>query len=148
MERYTVTVGSRTFVIDVSEVAHDEFLVQVEGHEFNVHLAGGDDAVHAATPHEGAPHDTAAPHAAPARQAAPAAPSASLVMTTPMPGTVASVLVHPGDAVARGDVLLQLEAMKMTNAVRAPHDAVVAEVLVVEGQQVAYGAPLLRLTER
>jgi biotin carboxyl carrier protein len=138
MERYTVTVGSRTFEIHVSEVAHDEFRVRVEGQEFDVRLED------LSTSENDAPHSTAPSHA----PAPVAAASGSLVVTTPMPGTVAAVLVHPGDRVGRGDVLLQLEAMKMTNAVRAPHDAVVAAVLVAEGQHVAYGTPLLQLAER
>jgi biotin carboxyl carrier protein len=138
MERYTVTVGSRTFEIHVSEVAHDEFRVRVEGQEFDVRLedlpSSQNDSTHSIAPsHAPAPAATA---------------SGSLVVTTPMPGTVTAVLVRPGDTVGRGDVLLQLEAMKMTNAVRAPHAAVVAEVIVVEGQHVAYGTPLLRLAER
>jgi biotin carboxyl carrier protein len=136
MERYTVTVGSRTFVIGVAEVAHDEFRVEVDGQAFDVHL---DDASHPAD--SGHSNDSSHAHH-------PTPAAASLVVTTPMPGTVSAVLVHAGGAVGRGDVLLQLEAMKMTNAVRAPHDAVVAEVLVAEGQQVAYGTPLLRLAER
>ena len=134
MERYTVTVGSRTFAIHVAEVAHGEFRVEVDGQEFDVRLE--DSNLSTSSSHSSSPdhsHPTAA---------------GSLVVTTPMPGTVAAVLVHAGEAVSRGDVLLQLEAMKMTNAVRAPHDAVVAEVFVVEGQQVAYGTPLLRLEER
>lgn len=137
MERYTVTVGSRTFLIGVAEVAHDEFRVEVDGQAFDVRL---DDASQSADAGH-ATHSSHAQHPAPAI-------AGSLVITTPMPGTVSAVLVHAGEAVGRGDVLLQLEAMKMTNAVRAPHDAVVAEVLVVEGQQVAYGVPLLRLSER
>ena len=138
MERYTVTVGSRTFVIDVSELAHDEFRVQVEGQEFDVRL---EDSLNS-------PNDSTYSHAPLHAPAPGGTASGGLVVTTPMPGTVTAVLVHPGETVARGDVLLQLEAMKMTNAVRAPHDAVVVEVLVAQGQHVAYGTPLLRLAER
>jgi pyruvate carboxylase len=47
----------------------------------------------------------------------------------PMPGTVATVSVSPGQKVSRGDMLVTLEAMKMETAVRADADGEVAEVL-------------------
>ena len=43
---------------------------------------------------------------------------------------------RPGAAVAKGDVLVVLEAMKMEHALTAPRDGVVAEVLVAAGAQV------------
>ena len=54
----------------------------------------------------------------------------------PMPGTVATLAVSAGHTVARGDVLLTLEAMKMETAVRAERDARVVEVLARPGEQV------------
>jgi pyruvate carboxylase len=54
----------------------------------------------------------------------------------PMPGTVVSVAVAAGQKVARGDVLLTLEAMKMEALVRAERDGVVLEVAVRAGQHV------------
>ena len=65
-------------------------------------------------------------------------------LISPMPGRVRRLFVEDGARVARGDVLLVLEAMKMMNPIRAPRDAVVAEVLVKPGQTVAYGDALLR----
>jgi pyruvate carboxylase len=53
-----------------------------------------------------------------------------------MPGTVTTVAVSAGVKVARGEVLLTLEAMKMETAVRAESDAEVAEVLVKPGEAV------------
>jgi pyruvate carboxylase len=54
----------------------------------------------------------------------------------PMPGTVATVAVTVGQKIARGDVLVTLEAMKMQTAVRAESDGQVAEVLVHPSSQV------------
>ena len=53
-----------------------------------------------------------------------------------MPGTVATITAVAGRKVARGDVLVTLEAMKMETAVRAECDGEVAEVLVRPGQLV------------
>ncbi len=54
----------------------------------------------------------------------------------PMPGTVATVSVAMGQKVARGDLLVTLEAMKMETSVRAEADGTVAEVLARPGLQV------------
>jgi 3-methylcrotonyl-CoA carboxylase alpha subunit len=63
----------------------------------------------------------------------------------PMPGLVKLVGAVPGQKVARGDVLLVLEAMKMEHSLTAPRDGIVAEVLVQPGDQVVDGAKLLAL---
>jgi 3-methylcrotonyl-CoA carboxylase alpha subunit len=80
------------------------------------------------------------------RDAATAEAGASLTLS-PMPGLVKSVDVAAGQAVAKGDRLAVLEAMKMEHALTATRDGVVAEVLVAEGAQVEAGQPLIRLEE-
>jgi propionyl-CoA carboxylase alpha chain len=54
----------------------------------------------------------------------------------PMPGSVVTVAVEPGQPVSKGDLLVTVEAMKMEHRVTAPFDGEVAEVRVEAGQQV------------
>jgi pyruvate carboxylase len=54
----------------------------------------------------------------------------------PMPGTIATVNVLTGHAVARGDVLVTIEAMKMETSVRAERAGVISEIIARPGQQV------------
>ena len=63
----------------------------------------------------------------------------------PMPGLVRRIATAEGIRVARGDVLLVLEAMKMEHALTAPRDGIVATLDVTEGAQVVEGARLLAL---
>ena len=65
----------------------------------------------------------------------------------PMPGKILTVRVEAGLAVAKGDTLIILEAMKMEHEVVAPHDGTVQQVLVQTGQQVEAGAVLVILEE-
>ncbi|WP_397414423.1 acetyl/propionyl/methylcrotonyl-CoA carboxylase subunit alpha [Phenylobacterium sp.] len=64
----------------------------------------------------------------------------------PMPGKVTQVSVKAGDAVAKGQPLLVLEAMKMEHTLAAPFDGTVDEVLASVGAQVAEGLLLAKLT--
>ncbi|HEY8506912.1 MAG TPA: pyruvate carboxylase, partial [Steroidobacteraceae bacterium] len=57
-------------------------------------------------------------------------------VAAPMPGTVGTVAVSAGQKVARGDVLLTLEAMKMETAVRAENEGTISEVLARPGMRV------------
>jgi 3-methylcrotonyl-CoA carboxylase alpha subunit len=63
----------------------------------------------------------------------------------PMPGLVKRLAAETGRTVARGEVLVVLEAMKMEHALAAPRDGVLAAVHVAEGAQVEDGALLLAL---
>ena len=60
-----------------------------------------------------------------------------------MPGRVVEVRVAEGDAVAAGQVLLVLEAMKMQNEIRASAGGIVARCAVAAGQAVDGGALML-----
>ena len=53
--------------------------------------------------------------------------------------------VKPGDAVAKGQKLLTLEAMKMEHGLIAPFDGVVTELLVSAGAQVEVEALLAKV---
>jgi acetyl/propionyl-CoA carboxylase alpha subunit len=76
------------------------------------------------------------------RRAAKTGPS---TIIAPMPATVLKVSVKAGDAVAKGDVLVVLEAMKMELPLRATDAAIVGEVLCREGELVQADAVLVTL---
>ena len=60
-----------------------------------------------------------------------------------MPGRVVRVLVAVGDRVTAGQGVVVVEAMKMENDLRAPHDGVVKEILAIAGAAVDSGAVLV-----
>jgi biotin carboxyl carrier protein len=66
----------------------------------------------------------------------------------PMAGKVESVKVRAGQAVAKGDVLFVLEAMKMQNDVRAPVAGVVSAIHAAAGEAVETGRVILDIAPR
>jgi 3-methylcrotonyl-CoA carboxylase alpha subunit len=66
-------------------------------------------------------------------------------LAAPMPATVVTVLVKPGDRVSKGDTVVVLEAMKMELPLRAPGDATVKAVHCREGELVQPEAVLVEM---
>ena len=61
--------------------------------------------------------------------------------------TVGQWLKSPGDAVAKDEVLVELETDKVSVEVPAPEDGTLAEIVAKEGETVEIGALLAKLGE-
>lgn len=68
-------------------------------------------------------------------------------LRAPMNGRIVSVLVTAGQAIAAGDALVIMEAMKMEHTIKAAHAGTVSEVFYAVGDLVNEGVELLQLDE-
>lgn len=68
-----------------------------------------------------------------------------LVIAAPMPGLVLEVMVTEGDAIATGQGLFIVEAMKMQNEMKTPRDGTVKQIHVTKGQTVNSGDKLITI---
>ena len=75
-----------------------------------------------------------------------AASATSGGLTTPLPGVVSAVHVEEGQAVAAGEVLMVIEAMKMEHSITAPYEGVVHAIHFARGDRVPEGSELLELS--
>lgn len=66
-------------------------------------------------------------------------------LTAQFPGKVRKILVSVGQAVAEGDPLVLIEAMKMEFSIKAPYAGQVKRLCVKEGQQLQPGLQLVEL---
>jgi oxaloacetate decarboxylase (Na+ extruding) subunit alpha len=112
------------------------YTVKVNGTSYVVEVAEGGD-VSSIAPAAAAPA-AAAP--------APAAGGSAEPLPAPLAGNIFKVNVAAGDAVAAGDVIIILEAMKMETEVRASKDGTVASVDVKVGDTVAVGDQLISIS--
>ena len=112
------------------------YTITVNGNTYNVTVQEGTAAapvVQAAAPVAAAP----APAAAPA--------AGGIKVEAPMSGKILAVKASAGQAVAKGDVLMVLEAMKMENDIVAPEAGTVASINAAAGQAVESGDVLATL---
>lgn len=66
-------------------------------------------------------------------------------LDAPMPGKVIKLSVREGQAVAKGEEILVVEAMKMENAIRAPRDGRVRRLAAKVGDMVSPGVVLVEI---
>ena len=138
--RYTLDVEGQQFVVDVEEEGPDRFRVIVNGRALSVRLVSeGEMAL--TRPGEKAPEQVSG------ETTRSGAARAVAEVRAPIPGTILSVEVSPGQEVKYGDTLVVLEAMKMKNLIRSPRDGRVGEVLVQPGQSVMHNDVLVRFEQ-
>jgi oxaloacetate decarboxylase alpha subunit len=113
--------------------AVETYSVNVDGRHFNVAVGPG-----------GAPLSIQ-PVAVTAAVSAPAVVGNGVSVEAPMAGTILKVLVQAGSAVAEGDVVVIMEAMKMETEVRSRASGIVSAVHTKEGAAVTVGDALISL---
>ena len=68
-------------------------------------------------------------------------PMVGVAFLAPDPGSPPFVTI--GAAVAAGQTVMLIEAMKTFNQIKAPHAGMVTRILVTNGEPIEYGQPLL-----
>ncbi len=110
------------------------YTVVVDGKKYSVQVAEGDADIQIS---EAAPTTSAPAAAAPAPT--PANGVGSVEIHSQTPGNVWKILKNPGDAVAEGDVIMILEAMKMEIDIAAPQAGTIRSINVNVNDAVADG---------
>ncbi len=132
-------VPSEESAATTGEMMPKELNVNVNGQSFRVTVSySGAPAVSAEPPSK----TGTAPAPAGGEVAEVKAPLEGKVYMTKDPGEKA---LQVGDTIAKGDVVLYIEAMKVTNAVKSDQEGTVTEILVKEGDDVFDDDVLIRL---
>ncbi len=126
----------KEFSFKINGVAYQTAVNEIEGGITEVTVNGKKYQVEMDKPAAVKAAPKAAPAAAKAAPAAAAAPAGSKKVVSPLPGSIIKVLVSEGQAVKKGDILLQLESMKMANDIAAECDGTVSQIAVKAGDNV------------
>ncbi len=148
MAKYQYTIQGVDYDVEINEVEGSLAKVNVNGIDFDVELkqpisVGKQMKKVKLEKPVAAPVTAVAPGAAPVP--APVEAGSGAKVLAPLPGTVTEVCVKVGDAVAMGDTVVVLEAMKMQNNIEAENSGTVTSVLVSKGDTVMEGAPLITI---
>lgn len=148
MAKYEYTVKGVNYEVNINEIEGTLAQVTVNGIPFEVEMktpiSMGKQITKVA-----APKPQAAPvqGTAPKPQAAPEPVKAGegTKVLSPLPGTITSIAVKVGDAVAVGDTVVVLEAMKMQNNIEAENAGTITSIMVNPGDSVMEGAVLVTI---
>jgi len=130
----------------LATILRDTALTEIElvAGDSRIRLVRGAAPVAQAAPAMLAPA-AAAPQAVALEEAAPAgaimSPMVGIAYLAPEPGATPFIAV--GKAVAAGQTVLLIEAMKTFNQIKAPQAGTVTRILVQSGEPVEYAQPLL-----
>ena len=119
-----------------NDAGEEVYTVSVEGKSYTVAVANGGDISAIVPVGQAAPAASAA---------APVAATGGEPVNAPLAGNVVKVLVQPGQAVAEGESIVILEAMKMETSVSAPAAGTIVEVRVQSGDSCVVGDVLVTL---
>lgn len=119
-----------------NDAGEEVYTVSVEGKSYTVAVANGGDVSAIVPVGQSAPAASAA---------APVAATGGEPVNAPLAGNVVKVLVQPGQAVAEGESIVVLEAMKMETSVSAPAAGTIVEVRVQSGDSCVVGDVLVTL---
>ena len=143
MKEYKYKINGNEYNVAVEELEGNKANVTVNGKSYQVEL---DRPAKPAVSKPVVARPAAAPAAAPAAPAPKAAPAAGGAgIKAPLPGVIIDVKVKVGDAVAKGQTIAILEAMKMENNINADREGTVVAINVEKGQSIAEGTDIITL---
>ncbi|MCB9474136.1 MAG: biotin attachment protein [Candidatus Delongbacteria bacterium] len=145
MKKFDFTIHGNRYQVQIQSIEDNQALVLVNGSEYAVEIH--DEKLKEKTPRlvrEQAVPDSSSHHQ---RTSSPSAPKGVGLVKSPLPGTILELKVKVGDTVARGAVLMIMEAMKMENEIRSDRAGVVRSLLVAQGESVLEGASLAEIGE-
>lgn len=144
-KEYKYKINGIKFNVVVEAPENNKVHVEVNGVPYTVEL----DNAPVAKPVLGA---VKKPEKAPRKEsgekivAQPVAPtSGGYTIKAPLPGTIMSIPVKPGDTVESGATVCVLEAMKMENDIHTPKGGVVKQILVSVGDAVPQDGDIMIL---
>ena len=143
MKEYKYKINGNEYNVAVEELEGNKVNVTVNGKSYQVELDRPAKPAVSKPVARPAAAPAAAPVSAPAPKAAPAAGGAGI--KAPLPGVILDIKVKVGDAVAKGQTVAILEAMKMENNINADREGTVVSINVEKGQSIAEGTDIITL---
>ncbi|QRN95753.1 biotin/lipoyl-binding protein [Archangium violaceum] len=142
--RFKLTHGGKTFLVDALTLDHGAVSMLVDGTSYGVEFDEQGDEVQVLVRGQVTRIDVADERRLRLRAGSAAfSVEGKQLIAAPMPGKVVKVLVKLGDEVKEGQGLVVVEAMKMENELKSPKAGKVVELPAKEGTAVEINAKLV-----
>ncbi len=145
MKEFKFNIEGKSYNVSVNETGENTSEVVVNGKAFNVEIEKQETTKSVVKRVVNATTQKATSKVAPTAVSPSRPAGGSKSVKSPLPGSIAKVLVSVGQLVKRGDTLLTIESMKMENSIMASKDGTVTAVYVQAGQNVLQGDALFDL---
>ncbi len=129
MKNYKFTISGTQYEVDILSIEGDLAKIEVNGTPYVVEIKREVKQAKTPTIIRSSIKD-------PQKNIEKKSGGAKTEIKSPLPGTVLSIFVKPGDEVKKNQKLFSLEAMKMENEIKAERDGIIASVKVIPGQSV------------
>ena len=142
MKKFSFTINGNSYEVDILGFEENTAEVEVNGTIYNVEVQrelkmSKTPTLVRAEPPKPSPKESRIPKSQ--------SQTSNVAIKAPLPGTIITVLVKPGDKVTMGQKLLTMEAMKMENNVLSEKDGTVKVVNVKPGMTVAQNEVLVEI---
>ncbi len=134
-----ILVNGESFEVEVLQQDRAEVRFLLEGREYHVSFA---EAVPSAVEVKSSTQSSSAQKKS---KAAPLDEDGCILVLAPMPGVVTELQINVGQRVEANQALLQIEAMKMQNAIFSPSSGEVSEIYIEVGAEVGDEQALVKI---
>lgn len=145
MKKFSFTINGNKYDVEVKNFEDNVAEVEVNGSVYEVELEKSFQPPKPPAPVRPLVTPATDTDKATIRTSSPTAPKGTGTITAPLPGAILQVTVKEGDAVAIGQKLLVMEAMKMENTINSDKEGKVISVKVKPGDTVLEGDTLIEI---
>ena len=142
MKEYKFKINGNEYDVAINNVEGQEMSLNVNGVNYKVTVETELNKKQMVARSNATPQVAAAPSGSLQRGSSKPSGGEQKVIS-PLPGTIVDVKVNVGDAVAAGQCVLTLEAMKMENSIECESAGTVKEIKVKNGDSVLEGDVLV-----
>lgn len=147
--KYKVKIHDRSFDVEIDDINEQPILARVDGKTYQVWISEDNELVLKPKKEPEISRSTSLDKKqVEGKNHQPTTPQQNKrTINSPIPGTIVSIEVKPGEEVVSGQPLCVIEAMKMKNTIRSPRAGIVQFVPIQIGQHVRHNEILVEFSD-
>ncbi len=144
LRKYVLSINDKEYCAEVKDISTESATIIVNDKEYNIDLKD--------IGRQSVPVINTAPQTPASKPAVRSETKKSVQIpgtgngvTAPLPGLIIDILVSENASVKSGQTIAIMEAMKMENQIKAPHDGIVKKIYFSKGESISEGDVILEI---